>query len=281
MIRFIKMNIYRAFHSKSTWILLIVTMAFGIFAAYMEKTDLDMMKDSYDLINNEDEQDGASMGITVQTPDIHEDGTEPYILEYVCADIGSCILCISVTIFAVIFVNAEYSSGFVKNIAGQVKRRWVLYASKMVVIMLFTMLFMIVYAATQIIGLYIFLENPEFGVNMIGNTIKYALAEWCLYSAFASGLVLAVTVLNSTPMGIIWGLLSGLGFGTMVAGFINKIVDNEGFNISEYFLTENIKGLVRTGTASEYADALILALVFFTVYNLLGIIWVNKKDIEA
>ncbi|MDE6232704.1 MAG: ABC transporter permease [Lachnospiraceae bacterium] len=281
MIRLIKMNIYRALHSKSTWILLIVTMAFGLFAAYMEKTDLDMMKDSYDMINNAAEQDEEPMGITVQTPDIHEDGTEPYILEYVCADIGSCILCISVTIFAVIFVNAEYSSGFVKNIAGQVKRRWGLYASKMVVIMIFTMLFMIVYAAAQIIALSIFLENPDFGVNMIGNTIKYALAEWCLYSAFASGLVLAVTVLNNTPIGIIWGLLSSMGFGTIVGGFINKVVDIDDFNICKYFVTENIKSLVRTGTASEYADALILALAFFTVYNLLGIMWVNKKDIKA
>lgn len=281
MIRLIKMNIYRALHSKSTWILLIVTMAFALFTAYMEKTDLDMMKDSYDMINDAAEEDEISMGIVVQTPDIREDGTEPYILEFVCADIGSCILCISVTIFAVIFVNAEYSSGFVKNIAGQVKRRWVLYASKMVVIMIFTMLFMIVYAVAQTITLSIFLENPDLGANIIGSTVKYALAEWCLYSAFASGLVLAVTVLNNTPIGIIWGLLSSLGFGTIVGGFINRVVDSNGFNICEYFVTENIGSLVRTGTASEYVNALILALAFFTVYNLLGIIWVNKKDIKV
>lgn len=279
MIRLIKMNIYRALHSKSTWIILVVTMGFGIFASYMEKTDFEMMRDSNELINS-DEADVA-MGITVQTPEMHEDGTEPYILEYVCADIGSCILLIFITIFTVIFVNAEDSSGFVKNIAGQVKRRWMLYASKIVVVALFSLICMVLYAFAQTISLYIFLDNPVFGTKIVGETIKYVLSELFLYTAFASGLMLAVTVLHSTPIGITWGLLSSMGFGSIIAGFVNNIVDKDGFNISKYFLTDNIKALMRTGTVSEYRDALILALIFFAVYNLLGIIWINKNDIKA
>lgn len=277
MIRLIKMNIYRAVNSKSTWIIFAISMAFAIFAAYMEKTDLKAMKDSYAMIESEE----VSMGITVNTPDIHEDGTLPYILEFICADIGSCILCIFITIFAAIFVNAEDSSGFVKNIAGQVKRKWMMYASKIVVIMIFTMLFMVSYAIAQGIGLYVFLEEPEFGTAMIGKAIKYALSEWLLYSAFASGIAMAATMLHSTPVSITWGLLSAMGVGMMMAGFVNNIIDSKNFNISEYFVTENIKRLVPDGTVPEYRNAIVLALAFFTIYNLIGSALVEKRDIKV
>lgn len=286
MIKLIKMNLYRVFHSKSTWIMLLVVIGFALFSGYMEKEDFNMQKEAYEkgeYQESEEEEEQVEMGISVSTPFNEKwvDGSKVRVLEFICADISSGIMLIMVTIFAVLFVHAEDSSGFVKNIAGQVKRRWMLYLSKTIIVMAFTFFSLLLYSFIQGIVLMATLDNVALGTEIFGDTVKFVLAQWFMYSAFASGLILAVTVIRSTAISITWGELSALGFGSIIAGFINKLIDNKDFNISDYFLTDNIKALSWDSAQSDFIDALVLALIFFAVYNLIGMIWVNKRDVNV
>lgn len=286
MIKLIKMNLYRVFHSKSTWIMLLVTIGFALFSGYMEKEDYNMQKEAYEkgeYQESEEEGEQVEMGISVKTPFNEKwvEGSEVRVLEFICADISSGIMLIMVTIFAVLFVHAEDSSGFVKNIAGQVKRRWILYLSKTIIVMAFTLFLLVLYSIVQAIVLMATLDNAALGMEIFSDAVKFLLAQWFMYSAFASGLILAVTVIRSTAISITWGELSALGFGTIIAGFVNRLVDKKGFDISNYFLTDNIRALLWDSTQSDFIDALVLALIFFAVYNLIGMIWVNKRDVNV
>lgn len=141
MFNLIRMNLYRIFHTRSTYIMLAVIMVFAGFSAYMMREDIKMLEEEItaeggqlneaqtDEIVPESDDASTPLTIMVETP-YHEDGTKPAFTEYLCADLRSGLILIILAIFPVLFVNSEEKSGFVKNIAGQTKRREWIYLSK-------------------------------------------------------------------------------------------------------------------------------------------------------
>ena len=134
MFNLIRMNLYRIFHTRSTYIMLAVIMAFAGFSAYMMREDIKMLEEEItaeggqineaqtDEIVPESDDASTPLTIMVETP-YHEDGTKPAFTEYLCADLRSGLILIILAIFPVLFVNSEEKSGFVKNIAGQKKQQ--------------------------------------------------------------------------------------------------------------------------------------------------------------
>lgn len=287
MFNLIRMNLYRIFHTRSTYIMLAVIMVFAGFSAYMMREDIKMLEEEItaeggqlneaqtDEIVLESDDASTPLTIMVETP-YHEDGTKPAFTEYLCADLRSGLILIILAIFPVLFVNSEEKSGFVKNIAGQTKRREWIYLSKTAGIMIFHLMAMAAYTIIHIATFLILHPGEPFGVSMFGQTARYMGVLWLLSVAFSSGMALLTTLLKSTAVSITVGILAVLGVGDIISGFFTHIYK---IKISEYLLISNYKALLYNSAADKFWHALVVALAFLIGYNIIGSVVVRKRDV--
>lgn len=128
-------------------------------------------------------------------------------------------------IFTVLFVNADISSGFIKTIGGQVKRRSRLICSKFISMAVFELFFMIVaFVGLWIFGL-LFVEDvkveswssffPSFGIHFLMN---YSLMCFCA----------AVTVISrSNMLGMIISILTTTQFFDLFLILIERLIKSQ------------------------------------------------------
>lgn len=281
MFNLIRMDLYRMFHTGSTWILIGIISLFAVFSFYMGVVDQRLMEEtgeSNNLVLKGEDEEGMAFGIMVNTP-YHEDGSEAAYLEYVCADLQSGILLIFISIFTVVYVNMEEKSGFVKNIAGQFPQRFWMYLSKNVVVAMFVLMAMVAYMVMQIFGFLIWHTGAPLGTGMIGEAFRYIIIQWILMSAFAAGLVLSTTLIKSTAIGITIGMMISCGVSQIFLGFYYKIFQNTKLHIDEYLITNNIKTIVYNSNMNRLWQAVLVGVVFLMVYNVIGSIVIQKRDV--
>ena len=281
MFNLIRMDLYRLFHTGSTWILIGIISLFAVFSFYMGVVDQRLMEETgqnNNLVIKGEDEEGMEFGIMVNTP-YHEDGSEAAYLEYVCADLQSGILLVFISIFAVIYVNAEEKSGFVKNIAGQFPNRFWMYLSNNVTVALFVFMAMAAYMVMQIFGFLIWHSGAPFGIDMIGEALRYGVIQWILMSAFAAGIVLITTLIKSTAIGITVGMMISCGFSQIFLGFYYKIFQNTKLHVEEYLITNNIKTIAYSSSMSRLWQAVLVGMVFLVVYNIIGSVVMQKRDV--
>lgn len=281
MFNLIRMDLYRLFHTGSTWILIGIISLFAVFSFYMGVVDQRLMEETgqnNNLVIKGEDEEGMEFGIMVNTP-YHEDGSEAAYLEYVCEDLQSGILLVFISIFAVIYVNAEEKSGFVKNIAGQFPNRFWMYLSNNVTVALFVFMAMAAYMVMQIFGFLIWHSGAPFGIDMIGEALRYGVIQWILMSAFAAGIVLITTLIKSTAIGITVGMMISCGFSQIFLGFYYKIFQNTKLHVEEYLITNNIKTIAYSSSMSRLWQAVLVGMVFLVVYNIIGSVVMQKRDV--
>ena len=118
MLNLIKMELYRLFHSTSTWILFFFTISAAVFTVVMTKIDVSGMASR---TGTEAEQAGEqeidfAFGIYTETKEEWADG-EVLFSELLGSELASGMFLILVTIFVSVFVHAEQKNGYLKNIA--------------------------------------------------------------------------------------------------------------------------------------------------------------------
>lgn len=282
MFNLIRMDLYRMLHTGSTWILIGIISLFAVLSFYMGVVDQRLMEetgetDSNFVIKGEDEE-GMQFGIMVNTP-YHEDGSMAAYLEYVCADLQSGILLVFISIFVVVYVNAEEKSGFIKNIAGQFPNRFWIYLSKNIAVALFVLMAMLAYMVMQIVGFLIWHSGAPFGLDMAGEALRYGVIQWILMSAFAAGLVLITALIKSTAIGITIGIMTSCGFSQIFLGFYYKIFQNTKLRVEEYLITNNIKMITYNSSMDKLWHAVLVGVVFLAVYNVIGSVMMQKRDV--
>lgn len=282
MFNLIRMDLYRMLHTGSTWVLIGIISLFAVLSFYMGLVDQRLMEETGEtdtnlVIKGEDEE-GMQFGIMVNTP-IHEDGSEAAYLEYVCADLQSGILLVFISIFAVVYVNAEEKSGFVKNIAGQFPNRFWMYLSKNAAVALFVLMAMAAYIVMQAVGFQIWHSGAPFGIEIAGKALRYGMIQWLLMSAFAGGLVLITTLIKSTAIGITIGIMISCGFSQIFLGFYYKIFQNTKLHVEEYLITNNIKMIMYSNSMDKLWHAVFVGAAFLAVYNVIGSAVMQKRDV--
>lgn len=282
MFNLIRMNLYRMFHTGSTWILMAVICGFSLFSAYMAVQDQELMRE--ELENRtaaeevQEEESGQMFGIYLQVP-FYENGREPAFLEYICSDLQSGILLIFLSVFTVIFINGESKSGFAKNIAGQISNRFTLYLSKIAAVMVFVFMAMLGDILMQFTGFLIWHHGAPFGMDILGKVLRYIVIQFMLLSAFASGLALITTLIKSTAVSTTFALLVSCGFGQIFMGFFYKLFGDISIKPEKYFITNNVKSIVYDSSTELLGRAAVIAVVFLVIYNVLGSIWVQRRDV--
>ena len=284
----VKMYIYKIFHSRSSLVILMAAVAMSVFSVYMNKYETDYFKEhpeelgqSEATFQEEMEKSNAeelNFGIIVDTP-IADDNRQPAIMEYVTADLKSGLLLIFFTIFVVLFVNSEESSGFIKNIIGQSKRRGILVEAKVAAICLYNVMLMGVYTLASSIGILIAYRDVKLGWNR--DVAVFFAVMYLLMTAFGIFIACVTIVVRNNAMGIVLGLIDACGIGYLFTNTLNRIVDKDNFDLNRYMVVGRINGINVEDAGKVMLQAVIVAAVWGILWLAVSEIVTAKRDIRG
>lgn len=183
-------------------------------------------------------------------------------------------------IFAVLFSTADISSGYIKNIGGQVQSRGALVISRAIALAVFTIM--------TLAGVFVF--------QAVANGIIFGYLEWgdarAILLYFATEVVLhyalvlicmtiAVTLKNNVISMVIAVCLT-MNVMTIVYGLVNNAIQKMGiqnFQIYEYTITGKLSLLPMNPGGKECLAAFGVALAFIVATIVAGSVVFQKRDI--
>ena len=249
MLKMIKMDLYRFFHSMSIWITLFADIVLAVLSIILV----------YTMANN-----SASIQIYSDV------GT------LLAAQINGGIMMILCTVSVTIFVNAKYKGGFIKNIANYLFHREMLIISDVIMLALVCALHFFVYSACTIGAWEAILGNAfiSFPVYAI---MRLLIIQFVLHWSFCCLLLLCYMLTNSATFTIAAGILISFKILNIIYVLVRHFTN---WNLAKYMLDYNIFQVGIESTESTYTRTAVVGVVFLLVEIMLSCFVMSKKDIK-
>lgn len=288
MLNLIKMDVYRMFHTVSTWVMCFVVIAVTAFAVFMTAVDLDAIKES-GVANTiepglqiEENEVNLNFGIYSNTKGewITEDITFAGLLE---TQLASGFFMIVSLIFVSIFVHADQKNGYIKNIAGQIPYKWMTVISKAVAVMVQLLLQFIIMAVSMYIG-----GKIAFGEQLVwGNTVelgKVLGGQYILHLGFAYLILGLCIVFKSVSLSMTLGILLSCKVVTLAYFGINQLVESvlkiEGFDIGKYAIEMNVSSYSIAANGEDMVHMLVTGMFYALITLTLTAVVMQKRDVR-
>ena len=281
MLNLIKMDLYRMFRTKSLYVICIVLAAALLFTTILCKTDYEILNEA-DAVQQEQvaelTTENINVGMMVTLPT--EPGEKVTVFDIFFGNSQGKFYALFLVIFAVLFSTADISSGYIKNIGGQVQSRGALVISRAIALAVFTIM--------TLAGVFVF--------QAVANGIIFGYLEWgdarAILLYFATEVVLhyalvlicmtiAVTLKNNVISMVIAVCLT-MNVMTIVYGLVNTAIQKMGiqnFQIYEYTITGKLSLLPMNPGGKECLAAFGVALAFIVATIVAGSVVFQKRDI--
>ncbi|MGY3779359.1 hypothetical protein [Isobaculum melis] len=267
MLNVIKMDLYRMFRSRSTYLVLLGILAFMSF----------MIQNMHGSIGKE--VDPVIIGIGNNPALLSETMSLQTIFQ---AMAGSRVFMLGIAIFSVLFIQREEASGFTKNIAGQVQNRGMLALSKFVSLSVYVVLNFVVGLAVLF-----FVGNLFFDAITLGNIfdlLKEVGLQFVFHIAFLALMLGIITLIKQAVVSTLIGMLLPMGgfafFYQAINDGIHQLVGSDAFNIMDYTVT-GIVATVSTHTATGIMiRSLVVSLTFIIVMLTYSVTMKQKRDVQ-
>ena len=281
MLNIIKMDLYRMFKTKSMYVIWIVLAAILLITTSLCKTD-------YELLNEKDamkqEQvteptvDNINVGMMVTLPT--EPGEKVTVYDIFFANSQGKLYALLLVIFTVLFSTADISSGYIKNIGGQVGNRGSLIFSRSIALSVFSVLTMT--------GAFLFQAAANcivFGELEWGNTkaiLSYFVAELALHYALVLICMAIAIILKNNVISMVIAVCLTMNVMTIVYGVVNSVIQKIGiqnFQIYKYTITGKLSLLPMNPSGNECLAAFGVAIVFIVMMISVSSVVFQKRDI--
>ena len=263
MLDLIRMDLVRMRKMKAGFIVLLIFVAIiGINAfttkkLYESTQDINSLARQLDL---EDQLEAADIPVTVleslrDKMDLRIDPFEVY--SRIVPDLMPALF---LSIFAVLFTIADISSGFIKTIGGQVKRRSMIVFSKLTVMLVYELLFFAVSFGFSLFFDVIFFDNLKF--SSAGTFLGFMGMQLFMHYSLMCFCSMLATVTRSTAAGLILSVMTALQFFDLIIILIQRFIKayfEKTVNILQYLITSNIIG-VNLDTADVTKPLLICGI---------------------
>lgn len=282
MFNAIRMDVYRLFKTKSTYIILVIMIALsvmgtGLMSVMTEMTgaegqqvQTEQMSDNADYAGDDDQlyedTEGAQSQFSVSVSESDPDENDNSVLSFAMSDISGLQAGLFIIIFTVLFSMADINSGFIKSIGGQVKGRGVLIVSKMVAIAIFTAIVIIADFLTQLIAVNIFFDDAVVG--SASEIVRLLSSQFVLNFALAVFMMAIAMIIKNNVVSMIIGVCMCSGIFELIFMGINYLMDKIGFNdfdINNILITGKIQNVTIGADASDIGYALLTAAIYIAV----------------
>lgn len=282
MFNAIRMDVYRLFKTKSTYIILVIMLALSVMGtglmsvmtemtgAKRQQVQTEQMSDKADYAVEDDQfnedTEGAQSQLSVSVSEIDPDENDNSVLSFAMSDISGLQAGLFIIIFTVLFSMADINSEFIKSIGGQVKSRGVLIVSKMAAIAIFTAIVIIADFLTELIAVNIFFDDAVVG--SASEIVRLLSSQFVLNFALAVLMMAIAIIIKNNVVSMIIGVCMCTGiFGLIFMG-INYLMDKIGFSdfdINNILITGKIQNVTIGADAADIGYALLTAAIYIAV----------------
>ena len=281
MLNIIKMDLYRMFKTKSMYVIWIVLAAILLITTSLCKTDYELLTEK-DAMKQEQVTeptvDNINVGMMVTLPT--EPGEKVTVFDIFFANSQGKFYALFLVIFAVLFSTADISSGYIKNIGGQVGNRGSLIFSRSIALSVFTVLTMT--------GAFLFQAAANcivFGELEWGNTkaiLSYFVAELALHYALVLICMAIAIISKNNVISMVIAVCLTMNVMTIVYGVVNSAIQKIGiqnFQIYKYTITGKLSLLPMNPSGNECLAAFGVAMVFIVIMISVSSVVFQKRDI--
>ncbi len=281
MLNIIKMDLYRMFKTKSMYVIWIVLAAILLITTSLCKTDYELLTEK-DAMKQEQVTeptvDNINVGMMVTLPT--EPGEKVTVYDIFFANSQGKLYALLLVIFTVLFSTADISSGYIKNIGGQVGNRGSLIFSRSIALSVFTVLTMT--------GAFLFQAAANcivFGELEWGNTkaiLSYFVAELALHYALVLICMAIAIILKNNVISMVIAVCLTMNVMTIVYGVVNSAIQKIGiqnFQIYKYTITGKLSLLPMNPSGNECLAAFGVAMVFIVMMISVSSVVFQKRDI--
>ena len=281
MLNIIKMDLYRMFKTKSMYVIWIVLAAILLITTSLCKTDYELLTEK-DAMKQEQVTeptvDTINVGMMVTLPT--EPGEKVTVYDIFFANSQGKLYALLLVIFTVLFSTADISSGYIKNIGGQVRNRGTLISSRAIALAVFTVLTMA--------GAFLFQAAANgifFGELEWGNTkaiLSYFVTELALHYALVLICMAIAIILKNNVISMVIAVCLSMNVMNIVYGVINSAIQKIGiqnFQIYKYTITGKLSLLPMNPSGNECLAAFGVEIVFIVMMISVSSVVFQKRDI--
>lgn len=282
MFNAIRMDVYRLFKTKSTYIILVIMIAMSVMGtglmsvmtemtgAESQQVQTEQMSDNADYAGEDDQfnedTEGAQSQLSVSVSEIDPDENDNRVLSFAMSDISGLQAGLFIIIFTVLFSMADINSGFIKSIGGQVKGRGVLIVSKIAAIAIFTAIVIIADFLTELIAVNIFFDDAVVG--SASEIVRLLSSQFVLNFALAVLMMAIAIIIKNNVVSMIIGVCMCTGIFELIFMGINYLMDKIGFSdfdINNILITGKIQNVTIGADAADIGYALLTAAIYIAV----------------
>ena len=283
MLNMIRMELYRMFKTKSMYVIWLVLAAgilftTGLSADEMKTYTMEEKQEMYEYATGQQKSDTVNLGMDVTVPTKPGDTVSVFDLFY--GNIKGKFLALFMVIFAVLYSTADMTSGFVKNIAGQVRDRRRLVFAKGVSLFVYTVLTMLIFTGIQTISNALFFDELVFGP--VKEFLQYAGIQTLLHFALLIIVMCIAIVLRNNVISMMLSVCLCMNVLVIFYSFLDNLIAKahiKNFHVLEYTVTGNISFLETNVTAKMAVTALAVSIAFVIVMIEVCSTVFKKRDI--
>ncbi len=283
MLNMIRMELYRMFKTKSLYVIWLVLAAgilftTGLSADEMKTYTMEEKQEMYEYATGQQKSDTVNLGMDVTVPTKPGDTVSVFDLFY--GNIKGKFLALFMVIFAVLYSTADMTSGFIKNIAGQVRDRRRLVFAKGVSLFVYTVLTMLIFTGIQTVSNALFFDEFVFGP--VKEFLQYAGIQTLLHFALLIIVMCIAIVLRNNVISMMLSVCLCMNVLVIFYSFLDNMIAKahiKNFHVLEYTVTGNISFLETNVTAKMAVTALAVSIAFVIVMIEVCSTVFKKRDI--
>lgn len=283
MLNMIRMELYRMFKTKSLYVIWLVLAAgilftTGLSADEMKTYTMEEKQEMYEYATGQQKSDTVNLGMDVTVPTKPGDTVSVFDLFY--GNIKGKFLALFMVIFAVLYSTADMTSGFIKNIAGQVRDRRGLVFAKGVSLFVYTVLTMLIFTGIQTISNALFFDELVFGP--VKEFLQYAGIQTLLHFALLIIVMCIAIVLRNNVISMMLSVCLCMNVLVIFYSFLDNLIAKahiKNFHVLEYTVTGNISFLETNVTAKMAVTVLAVSIAFVIVMIEVCSTVFKKRDI--
>ena len=288
MLNLIKTDLYRMFHTVSTWVMIFVAIAVSAFTVFMTSVDLNVIRETGTVneiepgLQIEENEVNLHVGIYSNTKEewINGDITFAGFLE---AQLASGFCLIVSLIFVSIFVHADQKNGYIKNIVGQLPYKWMTVLSKAVAVMVQLLIQFAVLTIAMFIGGKIGF-GEQFVWGSTADICKVLGGQYLLHLGFAYLILCLCIVFRSVSLSMTLGILLSCKVVTLMYFGINYLLETvfkvKNFDIGKYAIEMNVSSFGLAMESEDIARMLLIGVSYAIVTIAVASAVTQKRDVR-
>ncbi|MCI8909065.1 MAG: ABC transporter permease subunit [Oscillibacter sp.] len=268
MFNLLCMDLRRLFRSRSFYVILAVTAVMLILVTVMAYAvaDSEMM----------DAMEAQGAEITESDRMMSEYIHNLSQLDLMHETLGSGFLLVMTGIGMTLFVNGDFSSGFIKNICSVRPRRRDYVLSKIVLAGVYSGILTVLSVLLMLLVPMLIQMYPA--PDSISEILRYTLWMWLPHWAFGLMALVLVALTRGSTLGIILSLVSGSGLTAALAAALGRLLRWP--PVEQYFLAAVVKGIhMPESGLAPIGTVLACTIAWAAVYGIGSLLSMAKQDL--